>query len=68
MNRQEKDTLFSISMPLDKLYLMIQNIDERWDEVFTDIENKRKYKAYKKIIYKHLDKIQVIMDTMLGTL
>ena len=68
MNRREMDTLFSISIPLDKLYLIMRNADECWDEIFTEIKNKRKYKAFKKIIYKHLDQIQITMDTMLGSL
>ncbi len=68
MNKNEKSTLFSIAKPLDKLYVMMENVDKYWNDVFTDIENYKKYKAYKKIIYKHLDQIQLIMDTLLGTL
>jgi hypothetical protein len=50
VNKNEKSTLFSIAKPLDKLYVMMENVDKYWNDVFTDIENYKKYKSYKKII------------------
>ncbi len=68
MNEKEAKLLAKTFKPLDRLYSIANNLDEYClDENFVIFKAVRKTERCKKKLLKDLDKMQKIVDKLLGT-